>query len=208
MDNGTVEAFREGLLPGLLTACHTRSPKPQTLEQWYEATRDEEKSYYALQADLTQARMRRKGGGFSRLGEMTQDAKGNRKKPRQDIDTRPYVPMQIDATKLSDQERQKLLRMKACFRCKKTGHFSKDCPSKPKAPKGKQKGASKPRQRARTAETGEEEESSGKEDQTEEVNDSPPAYAKKDLMAAIKKMKIEDREELLDQCALDSDQDF
>ena len=86
-DNGTVEAFREGLLPGLLTACHTRSPKPQTLEQWNEATRDEEKSYYALQADLTQARMRRKGGGFSRLGEMTQDAKGNRKKPRQDVDT-------------------------------------------------------------------------------------------------------------------------
>jgi hypothetical protein len=36
----------------------------------------------------------------------------------------------------------------------------------------------------------------------------PSAYAKKDLMAAIKKMKIEDREELLDQCALDSDQDF
>jgi hypothetical protein len=117
--------------------------------------------------------------------------------------------MQIDATRLSDQERQKLLRAKACFQCKKTGHFSKDCPSKPKAPKGKQKGAPRPRPHARTAETGEEgEDSSDKEDQTEEVNDSPPAYAKKDLMAAIKKMKIEDRKELLDQCALDSDQDF
>jgi hypothetical protein len=140
---------------------------------------------------------------------MTQDAKGNRKKPRQDIDTRPYVPMQIDATRMSDQERQKLLRMKACFRCKKTGHFSKDCPTKPKNPKGKQKGTPKPRPRARMAETGEEgEESSDKEDQTGEVNDSPPAYATKDLMAAIKKMKVEDREELLDQCALDSDQDF
>jgi hypothetical protein len=141
---------------------------------------------------------------------MSQDAKGNRRKPRQDIDTRPYVPMQIDATRLSDQECQKLLRQRACFRCKKTGHFSKDCPSKPKNPKGKQKGASKPRSHARTVETGEDEEEgqSDKGDQTEEVNDLPPAYAKKDLMAAIKKMKIEDREELLDQCALDSDQDF
>jgi hypothetical protein len=140
---------------------------------------------------------------------MTQDAKGNRKKLRQDIDTRPYVPMQIDATRLSDQEHQKLLRQKACFQCKKTGHFSKDCPSKPKNPKGKQKEASRPRPCARMAKTGEEgEESSNKEDQTEEVNDSHPAYAKKDLMAAIKKMKIEDHEELLDQYALDSDQDF
>ena len=58
------------------------------------------------------------------------------------------------------------------------------------------------------AETGEGGESSEKEEQTEEVTESPPAYAKRDLMAAIKKMKIEDREELLDQCALDSDQDF
>jgi hypothetical protein len=90
------------------------------------------------------------------------------------------------------------------------GHFSKDCPSKLKNSKGKQKGMSKPRSHARTVETGEEEEEgqSDKGDQTEEVNDLPPAYAKKDLMAAIKKMKIEDCEELLDQCALDSDQDF
>jgi hypothetical protein len=143
-----------------------------------------------------------------RLGEMTQDARGNRKKPRHDVDAQPYVPMQIDATRLSDQERQKLLRLKACFRCKKTGHFSKDCPSKPKNPKGKQKRLIKPRPCARTAETGEEEEPSDKEDQVEEADDLPPAYAKKDLMAAIKKMKIEDRKELLDQCALNSDQDF
>ena len=117
--------------------------------------------------------------------------------------------MQIDATRLSNQERQKLLRQKACFRCKKTGHFSKDCPSKPKNPKGKQKGLMRPRPHTRMAETGEDEEgSSDKEDQTEEVNDLPPDYAKKDLMAAIKKMKIEDCEELLDQCALDLEQDF
>jgi hypothetical protein len=118
--------------------------------------------------------------------------------------------MQIDATRLSNQECQKLLRMKACFCCKKTGHFLKDCPSKPKNPKGKQKGTSRPKSHARMAETGEEEEEghSDKDEQMEEVNDSPPAYAKKDLMAAIKKMKIEDCEELLDQCALDLDQDF
>jgi hypothetical protein len=118
--------------------------------------------------------------------------------------------MQIDSTRLSDQEHQKLLRAKACFRCKKTGHFSKDCPTKPKNPKGKQKGSSRPKPRARAAETGEEEdeEQSDKEDQSEEVNDSPLAYAKKDLVVAIKKLKIEDCEELLDQCALDLDQEF
>ena len=163
-DNGTIEAFREGLLPGLLTACHTRTTKPQTLEEWYDAARVEEKSYYALQSDLAQAKLRRKGQGWSRLGEMSKDAKSYRKKPREDIDTRPYVAMQVDAVRMSDQERQRLLKSKACFRCKKTGHFSKDCPTKQKGSlKGKQRAPFKARPRARAAETGEEDGESNKD---------------------------------------------
>jgi Retrotransposon gag protein/Zinc knuckle len=209
-DNGTIEAFREGLVPGLLTACHNRSTKPQTLEEWYEAARVKEKSYYALQADLKQSQLQHKGGGFSRLGEMSRDAKSYQKKPREDIDPRPYISMQVDAARMSNKEHQKLLKERACFRCKKTGHFLKDCLLKPKGTfKGKQRSSMKPRPRVRTADTGREEgDNEGEPSPDEEIKDLPPAYAKKDLMAAIKKMKTEDCEELLDQCALDSDQDF
>jgi Zinc knuckle len=118
--------------------------------------------------------------------------------------------MQVDTARMSNKEHQKLLKERACFRCKKTGHFSKDCLLKPKgAFKGKQRAPVRPRPRVRTADTGGEEGDNKREQSPdEETKDLPPAYAKKDLMAAIKKMKIEDCKELLDQCALDSDQDF
>jgi Retrotransposon gag protein/Zinc knuckle len=208
-DNGTIEAFREGLLPGLLTACHNRSIKPQTLEEWYEAARIEEKSYYALQADLKQSQARHKGGGFSRLGEMSRDVRTQQRKPREDVDPRPYVSMQVDAARMSDKECQKLFKERACFRCKKTGHFSKDCLLKLKGGfKGKQRAPVRSRPCVRAADTGEEGDDKGERSPNKETKDLPPAYAKRDLMAAIKKMKIEDCEELLDQCALDLDQDF
>jgi Zinc knuckle len=118
--------------------------------------------------------------------------------------------MQVDAARMSDKEHQKLLKERACFRCKKTGHFLKDCPLKPKGGfKGKQRAPVRPRPHIRAADTGGEEgDDEGERSPDEETKDLPPAYVKKDLMAAIKKMKIEDREELLDQCALDLDQDF
>jgi hypothetical protein len=65
----------------------------------------------------------------------------------------------------------------------------------------KTKSPVRPRPCVRTADTGGEEgDDEGERSPDEETKDLPPAYAKKDLMAAIKKMKIEDREELLDQC--------
>ena len=36
-DMGTIEAFKGGLLPGLLIAISKRRPKPYTLQEWYEA---------------------------------------------------------------------------------------------------------------------------------------------------------------------------
>jgi len=46
------------------------------------------------------------------------------------------------------------------------------------------------------------------EKETSKEMDAPPAYSKKNLMAAIKKLSMEDRDELLDTVALDFDQDF
>jgi len=55
------------------------------------------------------------------------------------------------------------------------------------------------------------EETSSEEEEEEETNpatDAPPAYAKRGLLAAIRKLSMQDREELLDTMGPDSDQDF
>jgi len=46
------------------------------------------------------------------------------------------------------------------------------------------------------------------EKKTHKQTEDPSAYSKKDLMAAIKKLSMEDRDNLLDSAALDFDQDF
>ena len=46
------------------------------------------------------------------------------------------------------------------------------------------------------------------EEGTSVAADAPPAYSRQSLAAAIKKLSMQDCEDLLDTVALDSDQDF
>jgi len=46
------------------------------------------------------------------------------------------------------------------------------------------------------------------EEETRTTADTPPAYSRRSLAAAIKKLSIQDQEDLLDTVALNSDQDF
>jgi len=46
------------------------------------------------------------------------------------------------------------------------------------------------------------------EEKTSKEMDTPPAYSKKNLMAAIKKLSMEDCDDLLDTVALNFNQDF
>ena len=41
-------------------------------------------------------------------------------------------PNTMDVDAMSIEERNKLMKKGACFRCKKPGHLSKDCPTKNK----------------------------------------------------------------------------
>ena len=55
------------------------------------------------------------------------------------------------------------------------------------------------------------EEMSSEEEEEEETSTTattPLAYSRRSLAAAVRKMSMQDREELLDLVALDSDQDF
>jgi len=116
---------------------------------------------------------------------------------------------------MSEEERKKLIAAGKCFGCKQTGHLYRDCEERPKRKgKGKQKTPRiQPKPRARTADTSasiEEVSSDSEEEETKTSKkvDAPPTYSKKDLMAAIKKLSMEDRDDLLDSVALNFDQDF
>jgi len=64
---------------------------------------------------------------------------------------------------------------------------------------------------AETSATIEEVSSDSKEEEekkTRKQTEAPPAYSKKDLMVAIRKLSMEDHDDLLDSVALDFDQDF
>jgi hypothetical protein len=47
-DTGTLDAFKGGLLPGLLTAISKHHPCPITLDEWYEVARDKELNWVKL----------------------------------------------------------------------------------------------------------------------------------------------------------------
>jgi hypothetical protein len=198
---------------GILRACIKQHPHPITLSDWEDAARDEEQSFYQLKFDLAEARRHRTGRC---LGDMAQDASKS-KEPAYDVDPRPYNPMQLDAAwiqKLTDKECQKLLKEKKCFYCKEPGHMFANCKKRPK-PKGKGKGKMKRHHlgpRACTASTtSDQEEESEEEEEAEKdkkAKDVPPAYTKKNLMTAIKKLSIDEREDSMETMALKSDQDF
>jgi hypothetical protein len=41
--------------------------------------------------------------------------------------------MDVDFTQMSQDERERLMKSESCFRCKKQGHMSKECPTRQKA---------------------------------------------------------------------------
>src|SRR6267142_175903 len=140
------------------------------------------------------------------------------KKPSTDVDPRPYYPMQLDAAKMQrmpEEEHKKLIATGRCFGCKQTAHLYRDCEDRPKHKgKGKQRTPKiQPKPRVRTADASASikevsSDSKAEEEKTSKETDAPPAYSKKNLMAAIKKLSMEDRDDLLDTVALNFDQDF
>src|SRR6266850_2296540 len=167
-----------------------------------------------MKFDLAEAK-RHRGGRC--LDNLAQDAGKCGRKPTTDVDPRPYDPMQLDAAKvqrMSEEECLKLVAAGKCFGCKNMGHLYQNCPERPRCKgKNKQKAPKTwPRPRVRMADTSASiEEVSSEEEEEKETSketDTPSAYSKKNLMAAIKKLSMEDRDELLDTVALDFDQDF
>src|SRR6267142_1394711 len=146
-----------------------------------DVVRDEEQSFYQMKFNLAEAKRHR---GGKRLEDLAQDAKKQGKKPSTDVDPCPYYPMQLDTAKLqrmSEEERQKLMKAGRCFGCKDTGHQYRECPERPKCQDKNKQETPKPRPkpRARAADTSVSiEEMTSKEEEEEErtsvAADTPP----------------------------------
>jgi hypothetical protein len=122
--------------------------------------------------------------------------------------------MEVDAAKtqgLSLEEHNKLIKVGKCFYCKKEGHLFQECPTQSKDRKGKKREMHCPqRPRARAAEASGSSQIKEIDDQPLDANveeENPPAYTKKDVLAAIKAMKTHEHDELIKTLTMDGDLD-
>lgn len=133
LDRGTANVFRKGLHDAMQKAIFLKDPIPTTLLEWKEAAR-KEASRYALMKSAGMFQKKTQGptnpgqrfqnpAAQRRWGRHFQNNGGKKDPNAMDIDT-----IQVNA--LSPDEKQRLVKEGRCFRCKNTGHLSKQCPMK------------------------------------------------------------------------------
>jgi hypothetical protein len=88
--------------------------------------------------------------------------------------------MDVDFTQMTPDEKERLMRSGSCFRCKKQGHISKDCPTR-----------QKPSIREVKIETPEKLRQEKKKEKEE-----PPSYDS--LLKQINACSMEDRQKILE----------
>jgi hypothetical protein len=88
--------------------------------------------------------------------------------------------MDVDFTQMTPDEKERLMRSKSCFRCKKQGHMSKDCPTRQKSSiqEAKVKTPEKPKQ------------------EKKKEKEEPPSYDS--LLKQINACSMEDRQKILE----------
>ena len=115
--------------------------------------------------------------------------------------------MDIDTmctSKLSKEERDKLHKECKCFNCKRKGHLARDCQKKDLEYSRQKDKGKKPQFHVRSAkveEVADNCESKNKEPSASK-DESPPSYKKKDdIVAAIYRMTVKQKELALEQLA-------
>jgi hypothetical protein len=129
---GAVDLFKQGLKLNLHHRILRRETLPQTLDNWIHATRLEAEWMALIKATLGPM-----GSGnitthqnHLRAAQNPTKTGGTRKK---DLNTMEVDTIHTNAphtNRLSDEERQWLLKEGRCFNCKKLGHMMHTCPDK------------------------------------------------------------------------------
>ena len=176
---GTVKAFKQGMSVWLLRKIYGQTPYPaeNDLVAWQDAARREMSRALLIKQEagssygkgtVRENRMRSEKPGKSRFN-------GGRKQERDpdamDVDvaeTNRAESKPGTFKRLTPEEKKRLQAEGRCFRCKKQGHLSRDCPDKSKRMPGRSVIPAKRKLRA-TETTNESEEDSGSA--TEEADD-------------------------------------
>ena len=66
------------------------------------------------------------------MGQVLMNLDSRGKKPQKKNEEKDPNAMDTSIGALSEKEKTALMKIRACFRCKKTGHLSRDCPEKNK----------------------------------------------------------------------------
>ena len=199
---GTIRLFRDGLPVNMHQAICRYQHLPRDMQDWFEATREECKRYNDMAVSIGPR------GGAGNISTC-QNRLRSIEPPKQQQKRKDPNAMEVDAIKtgrLSDEEKAKLLKEGRCFRCKKMGHLSRNCPDK-KDSKGK--GTDKPRSnngqfikpKARATVINEDKEEERQEDQPDEDDEALPSYTNKGVKEFIRTMKLDEREALLEMLA-------
>ena len=195
---GTVRAFKQGLRSGLLLEMYKQRPRPaeHDLVPWQNLARQEEAAAQQIRQDIgsfkpsDRFRSVRDNKMMSIMQQGKQPVKRNgvtRDPDAMDVDmveTSSVLKAKMKTytggfKKLSTEERKRLSKEGRCFRCKKQGHMSRDCPLK----KGQSYGTTRKR-KIRATET-DEESSEDEEDDVANLDD-----VKSDITGTTKVSKV------------------
>ncbi|KAJ8456927.1 hypothetical protein ONZ51_g11830 [Trametes cubensis] len=110
--------YKNALPEYLLKKISMLYPPLTSIREWMTRTKEVDHSYHLTEKILANCR----------------GCKAKTSKTRKNVKMVNVKDDSLDTNKLSVKERQELQDKGSCFRCRKPGHISRDCPSKPKKP--------------------------------------------------------------------------
>ena len=116
--------------------CIKRKPKPTTMDKWQEAAREEQCDYLEVQHAMGRNPYNVKETILKNLQKTAPTKFWKAKGPNaMKVDKAETEAMKANTTQrkpLTDEQRQALRTLGACFYCRNTGHLARECPEKPK----------------------------------------------------------------------------
>jgi hypothetical protein len=140
-DFGVIEKFKHGLKKWIVSKILSKDKWPTTLEEWEEAARREVRRSKYIQTTLGDRKNFDMSLQEAKWRAALQIPEGGGKKPRQNNRrNNEVIPMEVDYASTQEQtprlkrltpdERKKLMDEGRCFKCRKKGHQSRQCPTK------------------------------------------------------------------------------